>query len=241
VGKFTGIDPYNLNVDKLTKILSDPQKLHSYLYSRGNPIVLVDPDGNTDVDFAKGLAVGVGVRAYQTGVAVIHPIDTAKSLGNLLIEGYSQGKQLGQDVLQNPSQTFNEIGTGLGIQTREFLATDDYTRGQAVGGAAFDTFLMVEGVMKSSKITTQLDNKGLKLTGERYQLAVDPYERGGGGIILRDTLKSDSVPKQRVVSLDIHQLKDSKWTLPHIDANITVDLWGFKMTINLHQFPWTKK
>jgi RHS repeat-associated protein len=33
VGKFTGIDPYNLNVDKLTKILSDPQKLHSYLYS----------------------------------------------------------------------------------------------------------------------------------------------------------------------------------------------------------------
>ncbi|MFH0874192.1 MAG: RHS repeat-associated core domain-containing protein [Candidatus Komeilibacteria bacterium] len=235
-GYFTSIDPYNLNVNKLTKVLSDPQRLHSYLYSRGNPIVLVDPDGNTDVDFGKGLLVGAAVRAYQTGVAITHPIDTAKSIGNLVAEGYKQGSQLSHDIAQNPNQTIGEIRTGLAMQAKEFLAADDYTQGQAVGGAAFDTFLIAEGVSKSSKITTQLDSQGLKFTGERYQLAADPYKGGGGGLILRDLEKPGNLAKQRVISLDRHAFTDGGAKTFHVDADFSMNILGKNIPVNLHHF-----
>ena len=45
------MDPYGFQMDKLRKVFNDPQRLNGYLYSRGNPIVLVDPDGNEGIFF----------------------------------------------------------------------------------------------------------------------------------------------------------------------------------------------
>ena len=57
IGKFVSIEPVMLVLydgdkvktisgQKLQKILADPQALNSYAYSRNNPIILVDVDGN---------------------------------------------------------------------------------------------------------------------------------------------------------------------------------------------------
>ena len=45
IGRFMSIDPYSFQLDKLVKLLSDPQQFNGYSYTRNNPIILVDPDG----------------------------------------------------------------------------------------------------------------------------------------------------------------------------------------------------
>ncbi len=49
LGRFMAIDPYGLQMSKLMKVLSDPQSLNGYAYTRNNPVVLIDPDGNESV------------------------------------------------------------------------------------------------------------------------------------------------------------------------------------------------
>lgn len=64
-GRFTAIDPILIKVDSVQKILSDPQSLNSYAYSRNNPVVLVDSDGNFWHAFTTALGV-VGGTAWAT-------------------------------------------------------------------------------------------------------------------------------------------------------------------------------
>ena len=44
--RFQSVDPFLLRGADLPRVLADPQQLNSYSYARGNPLILIDQDGN---------------------------------------------------------------------------------------------------------------------------------------------------------------------------------------------------
>jgi RHS repeat-associated protein len=81
LGKFSTIDPLAFYIsnskqikDKLNKeqidILSDPQLLNNYSYSRNNPVVYVDPNGNEPISLTI-TAAGITIGAIITATTVV--------------------------------------------------------------------------------------------------------------------------------------------------------------------------
>ena len=93
------MDPLLLNQDKLSKKVPDPQALNTYAYSRNNPIVLIDPNGEDFRDFAIQLNIfafslasnllGVERALAPTSEAEISQTSVAtKNVGELYLPGY---------------------------------------------------------------------------------------------------------------------------------------------------------
>ncbi|MFH0874194.1 MAG: RHS repeat-associated core domain-containing protein [Candidatus Komeilibacteria bacterium] len=237
-GYFTSIDSYNLNVDKLTKVLSDPQRLHSYLYSRGNPVVLVDPDGNTPVEYLGGYSIGVGQAVVNFGVgtveSIVHPINTAKSVGNTLKAGVEGAVSLGRDIAANPSQTFGEIRAGLNMNYNEFMDKSDYEKGLAVGNVVGNAALMAKGIEKSGDIQAYKQGASVGLKGERFGVSGDLFKGAkGAGVSLRDFEVKGNYYKTRVLGADVHNVPvgSIQLPLPHLDLLLN----GNKI---VNHFPW---
>ena len=223
-GKFISIDPYILNVDNLRKLLEDPQRLNSYLYSRNNPIILFDPGGLSDQEYMKGLFVGTGYGALNivvgTAQTIIHPIDTTKSIGNLMKEGYNAGKDLSTDYNNNRDQTMNEIKTGLSMQFNEFMNQSDYDKGKAVGEAAVYTFVAAQGLAKSTGLEGYSVKNSIGIKGDRYAVSGDFMSGAKGvGLSLRDLSKSTKYRDTRLINIDFHRIhiNGQGIYLPHID------------------------
>ena len=77
IGRFVAIDPVALK--NPTKVLSDPQQLNTYSYTRNNPLKYVDPEGEI-VMFAPlalpalgSFVVGVATLAYVTFISPLVP------------------------------------------------------------------------------------------------------------------------------------------------------------------------
>ncbi|MFH0874190.1 MAG: RHS repeat-associated core domain-containing protein [Candidatus Komeilibacteria bacterium] len=105
IGRFASIDPFMLQIasdqrvqektgSKLKQLLSDPQALNSYAYSRNNPVIIVDPDGHWWKEIFTGrqsfndFQVELGQAAQQmydtSGVwknAMDHPVATGVVVG----------------------------------------------------------------------------------------------------------------------------------------------------------------
>jgi RHS repeat-associated protein len=70
-GRFNRLDPFFGD-------LNDPQSLHKYLYSRGDPILLFDPTGLTAWGAMIGLGIGIGYNAAVMGVGTAAAWDVYK-------------------------------------------------------------------------------------------------------------------------------------------------------------------
>lgn len=68
IGRFISIDPLLLRA--VVSVLNDPQSLNSYAYVRNNPIIFVDPDGNSWKSYLKSSAEGFWEGLKQLGEAI---------------------------------------------------------------------------------------------------------------------------------------------------------------------------
>ncbi|MBT4210076.1 MAG: hypothetical protein HOE19_04155 [Candidatus Komeilibacteria bacterium] len=117
IGRFTAMEPVMLVLhdgnqlkkisgQELQNILSDPQALNSYSYSKNNPVIFVDPDGNWWKAFVWGnistFGNGQSWSSFQTELGqaanqLYNDSDTAKA------------------IMDNPGKSSLAIGVGSGL------------------------------------------------------------------------------------------------------------------------------
>ncbi len=141
VGKFTAIDPYGLQVSKVIGMLSDPQSLNGYVYSRNNPVILVDPDGRDWHTFGQGLASPF-VYAYQ------HPLETVATVA--VVVAVASVAPVAVAVLGTVAGSV-AIGTALGNAAN---APDANTRDYYLGAAVSNTALTAVAVKGAGTLST---------------------------------------------------------------------------------------
>jgi hypothetical protein len=193
------MDPVVIQVESLSKILADPQSLNSYVYSRNNPVILVDADGNiwrifTDlmshpaVGFASkvgqttaGVAVGAVNEVGNIASSIIHPIRTLNETSELIQSGYEGGKELAKDYLNNPDQTVNEIKQGLSISTNEWMNKSSYEQGKDLGKTGLDVYLMGKAI--DTKPVMSKGMPALQIGDTTVGLNNNPILRAGKGYL----------------------------------------------------------
>lgn len=135
-GQFLSEDPSFLAT---TSDLSDPQTLNAYAYSRNNPVVYLDPNGEWELDFR---AIGSNIAGYGLGLAetgeialestthaIFHPIQTAQG-----VEASIRGEfNTARDLIRNPSGTIAEDNTGFGLIYNEFESKTPFEQGRTIG------------------------------------------------------------------------------------------------------------
>jgi len=136
VGRFVSIDPVLVNIDSINKVLSDPQSLNSYAYSRNNPVVLVDKDGNfwqvfTAAIGAVGGAIwGAGDAYNMVKYTFKGDIDTASYYSSRYLDKMTVGALTGYTagVLTEPiaqvyaPNAYNAINSEAAVFTENMTA-----------------------------------------------------------------------------------------------------------------------
>ena len=145
------MDPILVKVDSLSKVLSDPQALNSYAYSRNNPIVLVDKDGNFYVPFLSNYINKVVGDAIGKWI-VSNPKQSAEiGLGFVPVVG--EANDLTETIRGR------ETITGKELNTSERLITGGATLLPFVGGK-----VAREALNKSDEIVTLYHGTGHNAT-----------------------------------------------------------------------------
>ncbi|MFA5127249.1 MAG: RHS repeat-associated core domain-containing protein [Patescibacteria group bacterium] len=145
--RFASIDPIIIKVDSVSKVLSDPQALNSYAYSRNNPIILVDKDGNFYVPFLSNYINKVVGGAIGRWI-VNNPKQSAEiGLGFVPVAG--EANDLTETIRGR------ETITGKELSTNERLVTGGATLLPFVGGK-----VAREMLNKSDEIVTLYHGTG---------------------------------------------------------------------------------
>lgn len=126
IGKFVSIDPILVKVDSVTKALEDPQALNNYAYSRNNPIVLVDIDGNTYMPFLSTF-INKAIGKILSPLIANNPQQSAE-IGVGFIPGVGEANDLVETIRGRETITGNELSTS------ERLITGGATLVPFVGG-----------------------------------------------------------------------------------------------------------
>ena len=194
---------------KLIEVLSDPQMLNSYLYTRGNPIKNIDPNGKwtqgqiegaqylydnssvwraaMDHPYVAGAAVGVGAGAVAYGAAAGATALSVQYLGGAGTACVAFCNQNGQQLAQqgvNNLHKLEDVSSAVGKMV---------SKGQDVGIKGVNNFINAV----QDKGTAYLDNK----TGNINIFA----ERTGGSGYLRMTLNPEMT---RVISAGLNQVRN---------------------------------
>lgn len=237
LGRFISRDPM---LGRKGDVLSK----NSYIYVKNNPLKYVDPTGEIEEglwnsfvqnDYVQGMAgygVGLGEGLWSTvksvGNMFAHPIDTAIGIGQSVKDTAVGGYDLGKDFYNEPSKTWNEMKTGLGIMydewSNDFLDKTPYEQGKYIGFATekvMEIVVVKKGVDSVRKIVS---DTGLNVG--KYNIQAHTYPNaGGGGLNIRNAINGD-----RILGFDIHKFGTNKLPLPHIDGKI----FGTK----IKHFPW---
>ena len=110
IGRFVAIDPVALK--NPTKVLSDPQQLNTYSYTRNNPLKYVDPEGEMIMlaPILAGVAIEFAISAFLAPAAY----STNDQNHDALKAGYQQDLQLKQNVVMAASAASLILGaTGI--------------------------------------------------------------------------------------------------------------------------------
>ncbi len=126
IGRFTSVDPVIIQVESLSKILADPQSLNSYVYSRNNPIILVDKDGN----FWQIFTAGVGA----VGGAIWGAKDSYNMVKNTFQGNFDAAAYYSERSLNKLGTGFM-VGLGVGELAKPFVQTYAPNTYNAINGS----------------------------------------------------------------------------------------------------------
>jgi RHS repeat-associated protein len=171
VGRFISVDPAFLAIgdnEKVQGYLSDPQSLNSYTYARNNPIVYLDPNGESAQyfkDYAKsyGEAVIQGAADFaKQGFnflvdSLFDPMGTLQKIGDPIVDSLTNGtvsdgitaaKSFALDFVQNPSQTYNRVLDKAAMDLGKLADKSPSEQGRIVGGVVvkIDTGIVVHKI-----------------------------------------------------------------------------------------------
>ena len=140
IGRFTQVDPRIMRA--VADILADPQTLNGYAYARNNPIMYIDPNGESPVEAGWGMVVGFVQRAPQIVGSLVkgvynyffHPKQTIQNITNAVIGLYNTVVS----AYENPTMASQAIAAYAGMGYDEFMGMDDYGRGKVIGGFLAD-------------------------------------------------------------------------------------------------------
>ena len=141
-----------------------------YIYVKNNPLKYVDPTGMVEEDAGNAYfsaVKGWGDEIIKTGIdtvkntwnSILHPIETAKNIGNFYKSTYNDGKVLVDDLIADWDGTVNEILTGTSISYEEFMLLSPEEQGRKIGrltGYAIEAVL----VKRASSKVLKIKNKG---------------------------------------------------------------------------------
>ena len=203
IGRFTSIDPLFLALGapeakvitnkELQELLTDPQSLNGYAYSRNNPVRFIDEEGEFYGQFGRDLSSGQRrIASFLHGAA-----DNAKAQGGIV--GHSSAfvtHGLGDiaDSVANvydPDQKLGTRGLALGLVALEV----------GTGGGKSSSLKVGAKVGKLGKIVKPTSGK---ITGFFRKYAEKPYhgldriiERGVSPEILQDTVLAPLIKFQQ--------------------------------------------
>jgi hypothetical protein len=182
-------------------MLSDPQSLNGYAYSRNNPITLVDPDGKDWNTFGQGLASPF-VYAYQ------HPLETVATV--VVVAAAAAVAPVAVAVLATAAGSV-AIGTALGNAS---VAPDANTRDYYLGAAVTNTALTAAAIKSGASLSSTkpalaesgiaddaLVCRGGACTADRFLKGSNEYKAG-----LNPTLDSKVTGVSVNVGNDINSL-----------------------------------
>lgn len=141
-GRFMSMDP--VFIHEIEKNLEDPQQLNSYSYTRNNPIMIHDPNGEDSMDAMQGFGEGITSRAFNTALSTVavargmitQPGETSAAVVQGMIDTATGAASEVHALSTQWSQTTGEYGALLD-------GMSDHDIGRAVGGATFDVGLIV--------------------------------------------------------------------------------------------------
>ncbi len=213
IGRFSGQDPAQWN--QVEKLLVDPQQLNFYTYSRNNPVVFIDENGEliglaaaflgavlisafTGVQYAGDSGDGTQVKSNVTIASEIAISAVAYVSGVKAIQTaatfYGAANNLTSQNLSYEERLNDFIGSGDKLKNTRG-PSDVYSKNGGGGySKALDDFQSLAG---DSKIETKVNTKG-----ESFQQA---NMSNGDTIILRD-FSSDA---QNPVTIEIQHAGDS--------------------------------
>jgi len=193
--------------------LSNPQGLNSYSYVINNPLKYNDFTGESYTQGIGGWFVGVAQHFGNTIRSALnaqaHPIATAVNTFSSTINKADAAMRVASDLKADPKATINRIEKNAQTKFNEFLDKPDYAKGKIVGditGAAMEAVVakkVSEGAISGNMRQTLLGaEEGVQIG--KYNLGIDGYNRGGGGMNLRDTSLSNTRTQQRIFGVDYH-------------------------------------
>ena len=158
-GRFMSEDKVFLSIGASdSSILTDPQLINSYSYSKNNPLRFADSNGLSPIDYVGGAITSLGANTVNaiTGLvnSVFHPISTIQSIGG---------------AISNLNQTINNLPTTAQNTIDQFKASSDFDRGQLGGTGVFfiGSFLIPESRFGALSDSTLVCRGGL-CTADRF-------------------------------------------------------------------------
>jgi len=109
-GRWISIDPYGLDLDRLMEIISSPQQFNGYLYSMGNPVILVDPDGNRSDEPWDVWNWAPGFKQFADAFDR-HPNETT-NISSSLVPGYGDVQDAKEAFTGKETFTGRDLSTG---------------------------------------------------------------------------------------------------------------------------------
>jgi len=132
-GRFTQQDPA-LWYPK-AEVLADPQFLNIYSYGINNPVRFVDPTGESVVDFASGLGLGIAHGAIGAVAGFVEIIVDPYSVALQMREGIFWSFGVIGDYYSNPELAFANTSNAAQEHLHNFEISNDFEKGEVIGNA----------------------------------------------------------------------------------------------------------
>ncbi|PWB38765.1 MAG: hypothetical protein C3F02_02545 [Parcubacteria group bacterium] len=162
-----------LSKQELADILSDPQNLNSYAYSKNNPVILVDPDGNWWKEFIWGNISTLGHGQSWSGFQV--------ELGQAAQYMYDNNG-VAKIAMDHPYATGAVVSVGSGLVAYGASAGLTALSMEYLGGAGTTCIAFCNQLDKANRLLTSGQGWSPGKVYDSAKNLIDHFEKHGGEV-----------------------------------------------------------